>query len=94
MTRIPLGVCYASHYIQIGSSRTRWAGVRRLSDGSLALEAFDREQERTIFVSGTIRLYNETCPLCDTSDQDLSMEELVSLLNNGSHWEMDLAKTM
>lgn len=87
------GVCYAAHYIQVGVARVSWVGVRMLSNGGLSLEPFEQEQERTIFFSGTIRLYNDAYPLTDNVEESLSSEQCSELLNAYDHWQLDFTHT-
>lgn len=94
MTTLTEGVCYAAHYIQIGSARSSWAGIRRLASGALTLEPFAGEKERTVFMSGTIRLYNEVYPLSDSPTEHLSLAELTKVLHNHQQWQINLSQAL
>ena len=75
---------YASHYLRLGRYIARSVLVESLGSGRYRLAPFSAELERTIFLSGTLRLECATCPL--------SEEELQGLLDEHEGWTLLLPR--
>lgn len=96
--RLEPRVRYAAHYIRLGHYCLPRASVCLDDEGRLELKAFEAEEERTIFVSGTIFLRPDPLPRDWAQQeaspaQEVSLEELGALLQGSSSWQVDLSAT-
>ena len=79
---------YASHYLRLGRYIARSVLVESLGSGRYRLAPFSAELERTIFLSGTLRLECATCPL----SEEVTWRELQSLLDEHEGWTLLLPR--
>ena len=70
---------YASHYLRLGRYIARSVLVESLGSGRYRLAPFSAELERTIFLSGTLRL-------------EVTWRELQSLLDEHEGWTLLLPR--
>ena len=84
---------YASHYLRLGRYIARSVLVESLGSGRYRLAPFSAELERTIFLSGTLRLECATCPLSEEgTPEEVLWRELQSLLDGHEGWTLLLPR--
>lgn len=84
---------YASHYLRLGRYIARSVLVESLGSGRYRLAPFSAELERTIFLSGTLRLECATCPLqAEEAPEEVPWRELQSLLDEHEGWTLLLPR--
>ncbi len=77
---------YSAHYIQLGNFYVRNAMLSFDEKHCIRLSAFDREYPRTIFLSGTIFVYNSAEGFSAPLDKikEISLAEMQELLDQES----------
>ena len=84
---------YASHYLRLGRYIARSVLVESLGSGRYRLAPFSAELERTIFLSGTLRLECTTCTLSEEeTPEEVTWRELQSLLDGHEGWTLLLPR--
>lgn len=84
---------YASHYLRLGRYIARSVLVEELGAGRYRLAPFSAELERTIFLSGTLRLECASCPLqAEEAPEEVPWSSLQSLLEEHEGWTLLLPR--
>ncbi len=90
---IDLTKSYAAHFVQLGSAYVKYAMLSFDGEHGIFLRDFEREYPRTIFLSGTILIYEagQEIPTTIAPKHLISLEEMQALLNEtGKCWAIQV----